>query len=269
MLFLDELILWLANSIGDQRFVSREVQKITNFVEGSDASRPIPVITFIARQRDLRELVGQEVVGAHDLAFQDTLNLASGRFDVITLEDRNLPEITRRRVLKRVGGDGSPADHALNEAFERITRVRSEVWDTLLGSDTGSGADLESFRLTYPFSPAFISTLVHVSSALQRSRTGLKLMRQLLVERRDELRLGQLIPLGDLFTVINHGGDQPFTERLKVEFETAQKLYQTKLRPYLLDQHDITDDDLEHTGGASGSTPRSPPGCVPSSATTG
>ena len=245
VLFLDELILWLANSIGDQRFVSREIQKITNFVEGSEASRPIPVITFIARQRDLRELVGQEIVGAHDLAFHDTLNLASGRFDVITLEDRNLPEITRRRVLKRVGGDGSPADQALNEAFERITRVRSDVWDTLLGSDSGSGADQESFRLTYPFSPAFLSTLVHVSSALQRSRTGLKLMRQLLVERRDELRLGQLIPLGDLFTVINQGGDQPFTERLKVEFETAQKLYQTKLRPYLIDQHDISDDDLE------------------------
>jgi hypothetical protein len=25
--------------------------------------------------------------------FQDTLNLASGRFDVITLEDRNLPVV--------------------------------------------------------------------------------------------------------------------------------------------------------------------------------
>ncbi|GAB3156768.1 hypothetical protein GCM10027290_55320 [Micromonospora sonneratiae] len=245
VLFLDELILWLANSIGDQRFVSREIQKITNFVEGGDAHRPIPVITFIARQRDLRELVGEAVTGAHDLAFQDTLNLASGRFDVITLEDRNLPEITRKRLLKRVGGDGSPADQAITEAFERVRRVRSDVWDVLLGTDTGSGADLESFRLTYPFSPAFISTLVYVSSALQRSRTGLKLMRQLLVERRDELRLGQLIPLGDLYDVLSRGGDQPFTDRLKVEFETAQKLYQNQLRPYLMDQHNVSDDDLD------------------------
>lgn len=248
VLFLDELILWLANSIGDQRFVSREIQKITNFVEGADAHRPIPVITFIARQRDLRELVGEDVTGAHDLAFQDTLNLASGRFDVITLEDRNLPEITRRRVLKRVGedeGNPGPAEQAINEAFERITRVRSDVWDVLLGADTGSGADLDTFRLTYPFSPAFISTLVYVSSALQRSRTGLKLMRQILVERRDELRLGQLIPLGDLYDVLSRGGDQPFTERLKVEFDTAQKLYQNRLRPYLMEQHDVSDDDLE------------------------
>jgi len=245
VLFLDELILWLANSIGDPRFVSREIQKITNFVEGADARRPIPVITFIARQRDLRDLVGEAVTGAHDLAFQDTLNLASGRFDVINLEDRNLPAITRQRVLKRIGGDGSPADRAIDEAFERITRVRPDVWDVLLGTDTGSGADQDTFRLTYPFSPAFISTLVYISSALQRSRTGLKLMRQLLVDRRDELRLGQLIPLGDLFDVLSRGNDQPFTERLKIEFDLAQKLYQERLRPYLMEQHQVSDDDLE------------------------
>jgi hypothetical protein len=257
VLFLDELILWLANSIGDQRFVAREVQKITNFVEGSDARRPIPVITFIARQRDLRELVGEGVTGASELGFQDTLDLAKGRFDVITLEDRNLPEITRKRLLKRVGGDGSPADMAITEAFERAQRVRADVWDTLLGVDTGSGADLESFRQSYPFSPAFLSTLVHVSSALQRSRTALKLMRQLLVDRRDELRLGQLIPLGDLYDVISRGGDQPFTEKLKAEFETAQKLYEGKLRPYLLEQYNLTEDDLDtvrHGGELSAET---------------
>ncbi|MFD6733616.1 hypothetical protein ACFWDZ_21145 [Micromonospora aurantiaca] len=245
VLFLDELILWLANSIGDERFVAREVQKITNFVEGSDARRPIPVITFIARQRDLRELVGEGVTGATELGFQDALDLAKGRFDRITLEDRNLPEITRKRLLKRIGGDGGPADHEINRKFEEVQRVRADVWDTLLGVDTGSGADLESFRQSYPFSPAFLSTLVYVSSALQRSRTALKLMRQLLMERREELRLGQLIPLGDLYDVLSRGGDQPFTEKLKAEFETAQKLYQGKLRPYLLETSAVTDEDLE------------------------
>jgi hypothetical protein len=251
VLFLDELILWLANSVGDERFVAREVQKITNFVEGSDARRPIPVITFIARQRDLRDLVGEGVTGASELGFQDTLDLAKSRFDVITLEDRNLPEITRKRLLKRIGGDEGPADRRITEAFEAVQRVRSDVWDTLLGVDTGSGADLESFRQSYPFSPAFLSTLVYVSSALQRSRTALKLMRQLLVERREELRLGQLIPLGDLYDVLSRGGDQPFTEKLKAEFELAQRLYETKLRPYLLDSNGVTDDDLlvVRTGG--------------------
>lgn len=242
ILFLDELILWLANSIGDQQFVSREIQKITNFVEGADARRPIPIVSFIARQRDLRELVGEDVTGASELGFQDTLNLASGRFDVITLEDRNLPEIARRRLLKPINDEAAAA---LDRAFDATTKVRQEVWDTLLGTDSGAGADQESFRKTYPFSPAFMSTLVHVSSALQRSRTALKLMRQLLVDRRDELRLGQLVPLGDLYDVISRGGDQPFTEKLKVEFETAQKLYEGKLRPYLLDRYQLTEEELE------------------------
>ncbi|QGN48446.1 phage resistance protein [Micromonospora sp. WMMC415] len=242
ILFLDELILWLANSIGDQQFVSREIQKITNFVEGGDTRRPIPVISFIARQRDLRELVGEEVTGANELSYQDTLNLASGRFDVIKLEDRNLPEIARRRLLKP---RDTTAAAAIGRAFDATTKVRREVFDTLLGTDSGSGADVDAFRSTYPFSPAFISTLVHVSSALQRSRTALKLMRQLLVDRRDTLRLGQLVPLGDLYDVISSGGDQPFTEKLKAEFEMAQKLYDLKLRPHLLGQYGLTDEDLD------------------------
>jgi hypothetical protein len=245
VLFLDELILWLANSIGDEQFIAREIQKITNFVEGSDARRPIPVITFIARQRDLRELVGEQATGASELGFQDTLNLASGRFDLIKLEDRNLPEITRQRLLRRIGGDGGPADEAIASAFEGITRVRTEVWDSLLGNDAGTGSDLESFRKTYPFSPTFLTTLVHMSSALQRQRTALKLMRQLLVDRRDDLRLGQVVPLGDLYDVLTHGGDQPFTEQLKVEFDAAQRLYRRKFRPYLLDRYQLSDEDLE------------------------
>jgi hypothetical protein len=242
ILFLDELILWLANSIGDQQFVSREIQKITNFVEGGNTRRPIPIISFIARQRDLRELVGEEVTGANELSYQDTLNLASGRFDVIQLEDRNLPEIARRRILKPRSDE---AGAAISRAFDATTKVRREVFDTLLGTDAASGADIDAFRSTYPFSPAFLSTLVHVSSALQRSRTALKLMRQLLVDRRDTLRLGQLVPLGDLYDVISSGGDQPFTEKLKAEFEMAQKLYALKMRPYLLGQYGLTDDDLD------------------------
>ncbi|GAB3810398.1 BREX-2 system ATPase PglY [Micromonospora zhanjiangensis] len=249
ILFLDELILWLANSIGDQQFVSREIQKITNFVEGGDTRRPIPVVSFIARQRDLRELVGEDVAGAQELGYQDTLNLASGRFDVIQLEDRNLPEIARRRLLKPLT---PTAAAAIGKAFDTTTKVRREVFDTLMGADSGTGADIDAFRSTYPFSPAFLATLVHVSSALQRSRTALKLMRQLLVDRRETLRLGQLVPLGDLYDVISGGGDQPFTEKLKAEFEMAQKLYALKLRPHLLGQYSLTDDDLEtaRRGGA-------------------
>ncbi|MET8974388.1 phage resistance protein [Streptomyces sp. NPDC004539] len=243
ILFLDELILWLANRIHDQKFISRETDKITNFVEGSDSRRAIPIVSFIARQRDLRELVGQEVSGAAETAIQDSLNLASGRFDQITLEDRNLPQIAHARLLKP---KDTEAAAKLDEAFKKIKRVGPQVWDVLLGSEEGTtGADEASFRLTYPFSPAFMDTLVHISSALQRSRTGLKLMGQLLADHRDDATLEQLIPLGDLYPVIADGGDRPFVDRLKVEFQVADKLYNTKLRPYLLAMYDVTEEDIE------------------------
>ncbi|MEV6177604.1 phage resistance protein [Streptomyces sp. NPDC052015] len=245
ILFMDELILWLATLIHDQKFVAREAGKITNFVEGGDARRAIPVISFIARQRDLRELVGEEVSGAAEASIQDTLNLASGRFDKITLEDRNLPQVAHARLLKPKDAEAA----ALIEAeFDKTRKIRQEVWDTLLGSDRGAdgvGADEESFRLTYPFSPAFMDTLVHVSSALQRNRTGMKLMGQLLADHRAELRLGDLIPVGDLYPLITAGGDKPFTDSLKVVFEAADKLYRTKLRPYLLLTHNVSEEDIE------------------------
>ncbi|MBU3862888.1 phage resistance protein [Streptomyces sp. 4503] len=243
ILFLDELILWLANRIHDQKFVSRETDKITNFVEGADSRRAIPIVSFIARQRDLRELVGEETSGAAETAIQDSLNLASGRFDKITLEDRNLPQIAHARLLTPKDAEAAAK---LDAAFAKVKRVGPQVWDVLLGSDEATtGADEESFRLTYPFSPAFMDTLVHISSALQRSRTGLKLMGQLLADHRDDATLENLIPLGDLYPVIADGGDKPFVDSLKVEFKVADKLYRTKLRPHLLGTYEITEEDVE------------------------
>ncbi|MFB7393556.1 phage resistance protein [Streptomyces sp. NPDC056191] len=243
ILFMDELILWLANRIHDQKFVSREADKITNFVEGADSRRAIPIVSFIARQRDLRELVGEETSGAAETAIQDSLNLASGRFDKITLEDRNLPQIAHARLLRPKDAE---AAGKLDAAFAKIKRVGPQVWDVLLGSEEGTtGADEDSFRLTYPFSPAFMDTLVHISSALQRSRTGLKLMGQLLANHRDDATLEQLIPLGDLYPVIADGGDKPFVDALKVEFKAADKLYRSKLRPHLLATYEVTEEDIE------------------------
>ncbi len=243
ILFMDELILWLANRVHDQKFVSREADKITNFVEGADSRRAVPIVSFIARQRDLRELVGEEISGAAEAAIQDSLRLASGRFDTITLEDRNLPQVAHARLLQPKDEEAAAK---LDAAFAKIKRVGPQVWDVLLGSDEGTtGADEESFRLTYPFAPAFMDTLVHISSALQRSRTGLKLMGQLLADHRDDATLDSLIPLGDLYPVIADGGDKPFVDSLKVEFQAADKLYRSKLRPHLLATYEITEEDIE------------------------
>ncbi|MFD9841070.1 BREX-2 system ATPase PglY [[Kitasatospora] papulosa] len=242
ILFMDELILWLATLIHDQKVLGRESSKVTNFVEGGDERRAIPVVSFIARQRDLRELVGEEMSGAAEAAVQDTLKLNGGRYDEIVLEDRNLPQIAQARLLEPVPG----AEAKVDAAFAEAKKLGPDVWDTLLGHDKSTtGADEDAFRRTYPFPPAFMDTLVHISAALQRSRTGLKLMSQLLVDHRDDWRLGQLVPLGDLYPAIAGGGDKAFSGETNVHFEAADKLYRDKLRPYLLKTNQITEDQVE------------------------
>jgi hypothetical protein len=55
ILFLDELILLLATRAADVNFVSAEGAKLSKLVEAQRADRPIPIISFVARQRDLRD----------------------------------------------------------------------------------------------------------------------------------------------------------------------------------------------------------------------
>ena len=50
-----------------------------------------------------------------------------------------------------------------------------------------------------------MTTLVAASSALQRERTALRVMLQLLVDRRNELTVGDLVSVGELFDVLSQG----------------------------------------------------------------
>jgi hypothetical protein len=234
ILFLDELILWLASHAADIGFLQTEGNKLAKLVESRKAERPVPIISFVARQRDLRDLIGENVTGVEQLNFSDVLSHWEGRFHTITLEDRNLPVIAQKRVLKPKN-DACRAE--LEESFEKTAQVRAEIMEVLLTRE----ADRSMFKMVYPFSPALIQALVAVSSALQRERTALKIMLQLLVNRRDTLRLGDVIPLGDLWDVVAHG-DEAFTDVMRVNFENAKKLYQNKLLPLLEQQHEI---DLE------------------------
>jgi hypothetical protein len=237
ILFLDELILWLASHAADLAFVNREGQKVAKLVEAMTAERPIPIVSFIARQRDLRELVGEHLPGAEQLGFADVLNWWEARFDEITLEDRNLPAVVAKRLLR----PKSPqAAQLLKEAFDKAARVREDVMNILL---TRAG-DRDLFRQVYPFSPALVQTLVAISSLLQRERTALKLMLQLLVNQRGSLELGDLMPVGDLFEVIIEG-DEPFTQAMRINFDNAKKLYRQKLLAMLEQEHGVTAQDVK------------------------
>ena len=237
VLFLDELILWLATRAGDVDFVSNQGSKLSKLVEAQRSERPIPIISFVARQRDLRELIGEHHAGALEVRFLDTLKHWEARFDKVKLEDRNLPVIVEKRLLTPVS---ETARQEIDAEFERIMRQRQQVLDTLLGSD----GERDLFRKVYPFSPALVQALIAASSVLQRERTALKLMLTLLVKKRDELRLGNLIPVGDLWDEIATG-DQPFSEGMLIEFNNAKKLWNQKLRPLLEQEHRVTWQELQ------------------------
>jgi hypothetical protein len=237
IMFLDELILWLASHAADVSFVNREGQKLAKLVESQTADRPAPIISFVARQRDLKELVGDQITGAELLSFSDILKWWEARFHKIILEDRNLPAIAERRVLKP---KSESARQMMDDAFKDTASIREDVMKVLLTSH----ANRELFRKIYPFSPALVETLVAVSFLLQRERTALKVMQQLLVEQKDRLKLGDIVPVGDLFDAIAEG-DEAFSDVMKVHFENAKKLYQQKLRPILERDHGLSFDELK------------------------
>jgi hypothetical protein len=232
ILFLDELVLWLASHAADVGFVSREGTKLVKLVEATHLQRPIPLVSFIARQRDLRELVGESLPGAIGVQFTDVLRHYEARFHKITLEDRNLPAIAQKRVLRPLNDE---ARAQLAKSFEEAMNLRRDVLDTLLTSE----ADRDLFSKVYPFSPALVQTLIAVSAALQRERTALKLMMQLLVDRRNDLELGQLIPVGDLWDAIAEG-DEPFSDAMRVHFDNAKRLFAQRLMPMLEKRQGVT-----------------------------
>lgn len=231
VLFLDELILWLQARMRDRTFVNDEIQKLVKLIESSNPDRPVPIISFISRQRDLSQLVGSDILGSDVQNMEQALEYLKERFTVVDLEDRNLPEIIKERVLKPRPGQES----VLEASFAGIDRFNPQVKDVLLDDGGATHADWDDFRRVYPLSPALLNVLVALSGALQRERTGLKLVQQLL-EKNADAELGQLIPLGDLWDVLIDGTGAAFTDRLKHESEAAQRFH-AKARHYLLEKY--------------------------------
>ncbi|MEV0003061.1 phage resistance protein [Micromonospora sp. NPDC050980] len=242
VLFLDELILWLSTKISDHTFVNTEGAKLNKLIESADATRPLPLISFVARQRNLEEFLGPQVGGTEREALAHVMRSVQGRFGEIVLADTNLPEITEKRLLKPLTDEGRAV---IDNAFAAV-RGNREVWDALLlgaqYGDAGIGSDAAAFRKLYPFSPALVATLVALSQALQRERTALKVMTELLVIRRDSLRVNDLIGVAALFDPLVLHGELPDRPELKQLFQSARTLYTQKLRPILLKLNDIGED---------------------------
>ncbi|MGW5613092.1 PglY protein [Streptomyces sp. NPDC003877] len=236
VLFLDELILWLQAHMGEQDFVREQVQKLVKLIESGDSDRPVPIVSFISRQRDLSQLIGSDVAGADVQNLEQQITYLAGRVEVVDLEDSNLVEIIKHRVLAPKPG----MEQVRDDAFKIVESSKDEVRQVLLDAHGRTDADWDDFRTVYPLSPALLNVLVDLSGALQRERTGLKLVQELLKRRRDDLKMGELIPIGDLWDVIAQRKGEAFTAKLRKESEIADRFH-ARVQAHLLQKYGSAD----------------------------
>ncbi len=234
VLYLDELVLWLASRASDVAWFHNEVQEMVKLVEAEEP-RPVPFVSFIARQRDLSKMVGRDFEGSTNALVRDSFQWSEGRYETITLEDRNLVEIAEKRVL-RVKDEGGKK--ALDESFDRMRKGASEpAWRAMLGS-----YEPAEFRKLYPFSPALVHALVGLSNALQRERTAIRLLTEILVEHAEDLVIGDLVGVGDLYDVLA-GGEDTADGPMKARFDAARQLYRHRLLPVIQAKHGTNSQD--------------------------
>ena len=241
VLFLDELVLWLASHANNPEFVSREASKVAKLVESGLGNRAVPMVSFVARQRELSDFIGDRATGVQRAQVGEVIRYWEDRFDRITLSAANLPDVAHKRLLMPVSAQAAERVAAAVAAVKA-----SDSWNVLL-SDSAQ-ADEAAFTKVYPFSPALVDVLVALSGRLQRERTALKVMALLLSARRDSGRIDEVIGVGDLYDQMVAGGEQPLSEEMKTLFATARALYDNKFRPLLLAEANLTEEpeDPQH-----------------------
>lgn len=220
VLFLDELILWLATE--KVSAINEETPKIGILGEHDGA---IPIVSFIAQQRGLDEMVGDQVRGEEQARLQQLLHFWEDRFDHLKFENKNLPAVIEKRLLRPKNDE---ARQKLAEAFKTMQRRTGRAYSTLV-----AGEDTDAFQKLYPFSPALVETLVSLSGALSRHRTAIKLLAEILVDHIPDLKLGELVLLGDVFDVLH---DDMADGMLRHRLRDAKKLYGNVL-PVIQAQH--------------------------------
>src|SRR5262245_38980181 len=230
VLYLDELVLWLAGNSSDLPFVGREVQKMVKLKEAQDADRAIPIVSFIARQRDLSQFLGEQAQGAVRNELSRNLSHHDSRFETVTLADSNLPAIVAHRVVRP---KDESAAQKLADDFAKTWRAAGQAQSVLIGSE-GDEAD---FKKVYPFSPALVEALVALSDCLQRERTAIRSLRERLGTHLPDLETGRVVPVGDAFDALAESADPIDDPVMKARFDRARDLYRESFLPIIRQQH--------------------------------
>jgi hypothetical protein len=243
VLCLDELILWLAQHATEPEFLNREIEKLVQLVEANAGDRAISIVSFVARQRDLSELISTTLPNFAGSQIYLKLQHHEARFgSPIELPDSDLPTIAEQRLLSPMN---DAARATIDAAFAKAATMRADALQTL-----GSDASQQDFRKVYPFTPAVVDVLVAASGLLQRDRTALKVMRELLVAHRETLELESVIPMGDLFDQLSVGS-LAIDELFKIRFGRSKRLWIERMAPALERKYGVHPDEAR-TAAAAG-----------------
>ncbi|HEX7841165.1 MAG TPA: hypothetical protein VF469_26990 [Kofleriaceae bacterium] len=82
----------------------------------------------------------------------------------------------------------------------------------------------------YPFHPALIETLIDVTSLMQRERSALRLLYELLVLHNANLPLGEFVPVGSAFAAIFPPGGVEASKKVDT-LQDIHRQYYDRLRP--------------------------------------
>ncbi len=217
VLMIDEFLLWLAEKSG-QEFV-QEINNLNVIVDHNTGQRPAPIFVFVARQRNLREffpdLVDEGKIHEH-------LDHHAKRFEETKLQDVELRHIVRGRVLR-------PKDaKAVQAAVDSLAERHQKVLPALL-----AGGDIDYLRDVYPFHPALIEMLVDVTSLMQRERSALRLLYELLVIHYPKLPLGEFLPVGSAFAAIFPESGVEASKKVEL-MQDIHHQYYTRLAPAMV-----------------------------------
>ncbi len=187
VLMIDEFLLWLGEKSAQE--FAQEVNNLNVVVDHNTGQRPAPIFAFVAVQRDIKEFFPDLV---DESKIHEQLDHHSERFKpFVKLQDVELRHIVRGRVLRPKNAA------AVQAAVSSLADRHQKVLPALL-----AGGDIDYLRDVYPFHPALIEMLVDVTSLMQRERSALRLLYELLVVHYPKLPLGEFLPVGSAFCAI-------------------------------------------------------------------
>lgn len=219
VLLIDEFLLWLSEKAGHE--FKSAINDLNVTVDHTSGRRAAPLFVFVARQRNIREFFPDL---ADEAQIHEHLDHHSKRFEQTTLQDVELRHICRERVLKRK----RPAE--IEQALAQLADTHRKVLPEVLHN-----ADLDYLRDVYPFHPAIIEMLIDLSALMQRERTALRLLYELLVLHHPDLPLGELLPVGRAFEAVFPETGVEGSKRV-ADLKAIHKLYWQQLKPAMVAQ---------------------------------